>query len=321
MVVEDPWAEPRPGEVAITASPDAPVTALDALRSAFRQAVLAVKAGAGAGAGAGEADPAEAFGVVVALDAALATAKDLVEVLPGLLAVADAGIPAEEELLRSAAEQASAAADVAALRAELDRRRGIERGLLDRAAEYELLRARVGELRHAEKVAGFLDTLRAQHDDLTERAEVFATPVAETERALELAAGRLLRLTDEQLGELREDLQRLLAQAASAQHEWAERIRAREEEIARAKEEHGRLAGELAGATAALERLVAENEQLTAALRAHATANEAITKSLGGLGGVGRLLREADAGLAQALAERERALRARHSIRFPGDDD
>ncbi|SBW29066.1 hypothetical protein FDG2_6392 [Candidatus Protofrankia californiensis] len=122
---------------------------------------------------AGKADSAGAFRAMVALDAALAAAKNLVEVLPSFLTVADAGTPVEEDLLRWAAEQVPSTADVAALRAELEQRRSTERELRDRAAEYELLRARVEELRHAEKVSGFLDTLRAQHRDLVERVEVF----------------------------------------------------------------------------------------------------------------------------------------------------
>ncbi len=315
MVKEPPVEQPRKEMAAAVASGE-PTASLDVLRSAFRWAAVTLEDAARAG----EADSAGAFRAVVALDAALAAAKDLVEVLPGFLAVADAGTPVEEDLLRWATEQASSAADVAALKAELDQRRSTERQLRDRAAEYEMLRARVEELRHAEKVSGFLDTLRAQHRDLVERVEVFAGPVTETERALDLAATRLLRLTDEQLGELRADLQRLLTEAASTQREWAEQVRTRQEEIARAKADHDRLAAELTEATAHLDQLIAENADLSAALRAHATANEAITKSLTGLRDVERLLREADAGLADALMERERALRAHRSVRFPGEN-
>ncbi len=289
--------------------------ALHALGAVFRWAAETLQAAVKAV----DSDSASAFRAVVALDAAMAAAGDLLAMLPEFLAVADAGAPTEHDLKRWADQQERAAADVGTLRAELERRRARAQELDDVTREHDALRARIDELQHAERLTGLLDGLRTTHRDLTERVDVFAQQTIDIERALELTGRDLHRLTDEQTRRLRDAVRQVLIDAATAQREWAEQVLAHRAALAQAELERDTRVGELTQAQVRLAELTTEHAELHAALNAHASANRVVSAGIDRLREVEELLRQADERLAAELAERERRLRESRSARFLGD--
>lgn len=300
--------DPRARLAAAAADP-APGAAFDALRWALEWSVAALRE-------LRTADDEATMAAVIALDDALTGSAGLVAEIPALADRGRTGQPVADHL-RDLGDRLSAAADaVRATRLTLAELRTAERALHEQLAEHDELRRQVTELRRLARLATALEALSAQRALIDERVARLADQADGTEAGLAGAATRLRRLTDDQLGVLREPTRRALDEAAAAQTELAA-----EEQRATA----ARTA--LAEAAGRAEQLRAEREDRLTALTEHARADRAIADALGagGASGLDRVraaldqvrdrLHEVDTALGRALAESQTRHAAEHQPR------
>ncbi|EIV94362.1 hypothetical protein [Frankia sp. QA3] len=316
---------------------DAPFEALrwtllwvaDALRAAAGAAAGMDGSAAASGAGGlpavdSDGSPttssADAFRAVVELHAALSVGGEIGDALPAVLAAADAGVAAEDEVDRLAARLRRDAVRVRQAREELADRQARHRDLLDRDRENRAVEERLHALRRAEALADQIDDLRAQVDVLERRLGSTADEIADVEAAITGASVRLVQLTTEQIGRLDERTARELRRADANHRQLRELLVDRRAALERARDEDTRLAGEVEAAQTELTRLRDTHEDRHRALTGLADAGNAMSAGIGGLTEAAELLGRVDALLARSLADRERALRAARAVRFPGDD-
>jgi chromosome segregation ATPase len=197
------------------AAADGPEAALAGLGRAITRAAGALAEPPG--------DDATAYRCARALDAAFGELTALLRTVPEIVGLGDPGRVVSERIEQCRSELASRGDEAAAYRQRLDDLEESERDLAGVTAEAGRLRAQIGELDRAQRLATEIPALRARVAALTEAvAAADAADAPEVSARIAAAAGQLAALTARQREAIGEEAGQLAATAEKAAAELEE---------------------------------------------------------------------------------------------------
>ena len=230
------YSGPAAGGTSSNGGPDAALAELGRAITRAADAVVAIP----------DDDEATAYRCARALDAAFGDLTELLRTVPGIVRLGDPGPRISERLEQRRAELATRRSEASAYRVKLDDLAESDRSLAEVTEEAGRLRARVGELERAKRLASEIPGLRTRAKALEEAvAAVGAADAPEIGVRIAEAADQFVALTERQREVIAEEADKLVAGAQRAARELDEQ-RARRDAAAADRAKHENETAQLA---------------------------------------------------------------------------